>query len=111
MAVLLLHRLVYVAAAIVTRRVCDNAGRLCRPAGVYIMGKYGLQAGRRSGRAFAQGFRRSEFARPFSDSALRAGVRRFACPTCGEADRLSQADVDRGYQCDSCARRDEGTGF
>jgi len=79
------------------------------------MGKYGFQAGRRSGRAFAHGFRQwcppCGFARPGSDSALRAGVRRFACPTCGEADRLSQGDVDRGYQCDSCARRDEGTGF
>ena len=115
MAVLFLHRLVYVEAAVVTRRVCDNAGRLCRPAGVYIMGKYGFQAGRRSGRAFAQGFRSwcppCEFARPGSDSALRAGVRRFACPTCGVSDRLSQRDVDLGYQCDSCARRDEGTGF
>jgi len=75
------------------------------------MGKYGFQSGRRSGRAFVQGFKRSQFARPFSDSALRAGARLFPCPTCLEALKLSQGDVDRGYQCDSCARRDEGTGF
>ena len=80
------------------------------------MGKYGLQAGRRSGRAFVQGFNRSwcppcRFARPGSDSALRAGARVYSCPTCGCENRLSAADVGRGYQCDSCARRDEGTGF
>jgi hypothetical protein len=46
-------------------------------------------------------------------SALRASTRRnprnIACPTCGEPDRLTPADVARGYQCDECASRAEGT--
>jgi uncharacterized protein (DUF983 family) len=51
------------------------------------------------------------FARPYSESSLRAGARVFACPTCKVEGRLSQADIDRGYQCDACARRDEGVGY
>jgi len=51
---------------------------------------------------------------PFRDpggrSALRAGVPRHPCPTCGEPDRLTDADVQLGYQCDSCADRAEGWG-
>ncbi len=54
---------------------------------------------------------RAQFARPGSGSALRAGARVYPCPTCGCENRLSAADVGRGYQCDSCARRDEGVGF
>lgn len=52
-----------------------------------------------------------QFARPGSDSALRAGARVFPCSTCNVANRLSQADIDRGYQCDTCARLLEGVGF
>lgn len=44
-------------------------------------------------------------------SALRAATRdnprNLPCPTCGEPDRLTPIDVSRGYQCDSCADRDE----
>lgn len=51
---------------------------------------------------------------PFRDpggrSALRAGVPRHPCPTCGEPNRLTDADVQLGYQCDSCADRAEGWG-
>lgn len=44
-------------------------------------------------------------------SALRRATRSpriHPCPTCKEPDRLTAADVQRGYQCDECARRDEG---
>jgi hypothetical protein len=45
-------------------------------------------------------------------SALRAETddnpRIFPCPTCGGENRLTQIDVDRGYQCDPCADRAEG---
>lgn len=51
---------------------------------------------------------------PFRDpggrSALRAGELRHPCPTCGEPNRLTDADVARGYQCDECADRAEGWG-
>ena len=49
---------------------------------------------------------------PFRDpggrSALRAGKRRFPCPTCKAPRALTQADKDRGYQCDRCADCAEG---
>lgn len=58
---------------------------------------------------------RSQFADPGGRSALRAASRTnpriHPCPTCGEPNRLTQADVNRHYQCDSCADRDEGLGF
>ena len=45
-------------------------------------------------------------------SALRRessrNPRNLPCPTCEEPNRLTPADRDRGYQCDSCADRDEG---
>lgn len=54
---------------------------------------------------------RAGFARPYSGSALLAGEKTQACPTCKVPGRLSQRDVLRGYQCDSCAAFDEGVGF
>lgn len=51
------------------------------------------------------------FAEPGSDSALRAETptnpRIHPCPTCLEPNRLTPIDVQRGYQCNSCARIDE----
>jgi len=50
------------------------------------------------------------FANP--GSALRAATpgnpRCYPCPTCGTEDVLTRLDVQRGYQCDACADRDEG---
>ena len=58
---------------------------------------------------------RSEFADPGGESALRASSasnpRNLPCPTCGEANVLTPADVALGYQCDRCADRDERGGF
>ena len=52
------------------------------------------------------------FADPGGRSALRAATRHnprtHACPTCGEPDMLTPADVRKGYQCDKCADQDEG---
>lgn len=56
---------------------------------------------------------------PGGRSALRAArrdnPRNLPCPTCGEPNRLTPADRAAagqaqlgGYQCDSCADRDEG---
>jgi hypothetical protein len=48
---------------------------------------------------------------PMKHSALVAANRRNPrnqpCPTCGEPNRLSEADRRRGYQCDECADREE----
>ena len=48
-------------------------------------------------------------------SALRASSRsnprNLPCPTCGAKNKLTPADVRKHYQCDDCARRDEGGGF
>jgi hypothetical protein len=56
---------------------------------------------------------RSMFADSDGESALRAETadnpRDRPCPTCGGEDLLTPADAARGYQCDSCARRAEGT--
>lgn len=56
---------------------------------------------------------RTMFADPGGRSALRASTRsnprNLPCPTCKEPDRLTPADRARGYQCDRCADRDEGT--
>lgn len=52
-----------------------------------------------------------QFRDPGGTSALRAASRNnprnLPCPTCGEPNRLTPADVRRGYQCDACANRDE----
>jgi len=54
---------------------------------------------------------RSEFADPGGRSALRAATpdnpRIFAYPTCGAENRLTGLDVQRGYQCDTCADKAE----
>ena len=59
--------------------------------------------------------RNQMFANPGSNSALRAASktnpRNLPCPTCGAPNRLTPADVKRGYQCNACADRDEGTGW
>lgn len=60
-----------------------------------------------------------DYGEPFADpggrSALRASSRsnprNLPCPTCGTPNRLTPADVARGYQCDGCADRDEGAYF
>ena len=48
-------------------------------------------------------------------SALRASTarnpRNLPCPTCKAANRLTPLDKARGYQCDECADRSEGTGW
>jgi hypothetical protein len=48
-----------------------------------------------------------DFADPGGNSALRAATksnpRNLPCPTCGEPNRLTPADVNQGYQCNSCA--------
>lgn len=53
-----------------------------------------------------------DFADPGGRSALRAAgpdnPRNRPCPTCGEPDRLTAADVSLGYQCDACANAAEG---
>ena len=53
-----------------------------------------------------------DFADPGGRSALRAArkgnPRNRSCPTCKTRNVLTPADVARGYQCDSCADRDEG---
>lgn len=54
--------------------------------------------------------RDAPFREPGGRSALRAGKRRHACPTCGESDALTDADKRRGYQCDACADSLEGFG-
>ena len=41
-------------------------------------------------------------------AASRANPRSLPCPTCKAPNRLTPADQTRGYQCDDCARRDEG---
>jgi hypothetical protein len=50
---------------------------------------------------------RSMFADPGGNSALRAATRsnprNLPCPTCGEPNRLTPADRQLGYQCDTCA--------
>lgn len=58
---------------------------------------------------------RIEFAHPGSNSALRASSRsnprNLPCPTCKEPNRLTPADVRKGYQCNACADRGEGVGY
>lgn len=57
-----------------------------------------------------------QFSDPGGNSALRAATasdpRIHSCPTCESSNRLTQRDVSLGYQCDSCADRDErGEGY
>ena len=54
---------------------------------------------------------RTEFYHPHSNSALRAGMRKYPCPTCKKLNKLTAADVKRHYQCDECADRLEGIGY
>ena len=54
---------------------------------------------------------REQFFDPGGRSALRAGNRTHSCPSCGQPNRLTAADVRRGYQCDDCADAAEGLGF
>lgn len=53
-----------------------------------------------------------EFENPGGRSALRASSksnpRNLPCPTCGQPNRLTPKDVSLGYQCNSCADKDEG---
>lgn len=55
-----------------------------------------------------------DFAEPGSNSALRAATadnpRNLPCPTCNWPNRLTPADVQRGYQCNRCADACEGMG-
>jgi hypothetical protein len=54
--------------------------------------------------------RQGMFANPGSSAlrtATRANPRNRPCPSCGKANRLTPADVSHGYQCDSCADKDE----
>lgn len=55
---------------------------------------------------------RSDFAKPYGRSALRAAAqgnpRNLPCPTCKAPNVLTPADVRRGYQCDGCADAEEG---
>jgi hypothetical protein len=47
------------------------------------------------------------FQDPGGNSALRRETkenpRNLPCPTCGEPNKLTPADVKAGYQCDTCA--------
>ena len=56
-----------------------------------------------------------DFADPGGNSALRASSksnpRNLPCPSCGAANRLTPADRAQGYQCNSCADRDERGGY
>lgn len=56
---------------------------------------------------------RSQFARPGSAlrRATKGNPRIHPYPTCKQPNKLTPADVRRGYQCDDCADRDEGTVF
>jgi hypothetical protein len=51
------------------------------------------------------------FADPGGHSALRrankSNPRNLPCPMCGWPNRLTPADRDKGYQCDSCANAQE----
>ena len=51
---------------------------------------------------------RYDFRNPGGKSALRNGKRIHPCPTCKRENVLSQADKNRGYQCDYCADAAEG---
>lgn len=42
---------------------------------------------------------------------MNRGGRRYPCPTCQEPNRLTKAEKDKGYQCQTCADRAEGLVF
>ena len=54
----------------------------------------------------------TEFADPGGNSSLRRATRsnprNLPCPSCHEPNRLTPRDRAQGYQCNSCADRDEG---
>lgn len=55
-------------------------------------------------------YRDRRFRDPGGRSALHAAhgqPRNLPCPTCGQPDKLTEADRRSGYQCDECADRDE----
>jgi ribosomal protein L37AE/L43A len=56
--------------------------------------------------------KRSDFADPGGNSALRAATKKnpriYPCPTCGEPNKLTAKDKALGYQCNGCADRAEG---
>lgn len=56
-----------------------------------------------------------DFAEPGGNSALRAATasnpRNLPCPNCEQPNRLTPADVARGYQCDRCADQAERGGY
>lgn len=56
-----------------------------------------------------------EFADPGSQSALRAArpgnPRIYSCPTCKQRRVLTRRDKELGYQCNSCADRQERGGY
>lgn len=58
---------------------------------------------------------RSDFAKPYSNSALRASSknnpRNLPCPTCHKPNKLTPKDRGLGYQCDECADMEEGVGW
>jgi hypothetical protein len=58
------------------------------------------------------GHLRLAFQDPGGKSALRKATarnpRNLPCPTCKEPNRLTLADKQAGYQCDSCADSQEG---
>ena len=58
---------------------------------------------------YDQDYGDAPFRDPGGNSALRCGELEFDCPTCGAEKVLTQADVARGYQCDTCADKAEGT--
>lgn len=55
------------------------------------------------------------FADPGGNSALRRATpnnpRNLPCPTCKQPNRLTPLDKASGYQCDSCADRQERGGY
>ena len=65
---------------------------------------------RRNGyhRSYYQANGEPAFRDPGGRSALRVGARIFPCPTCHRPNKLTAADVKKGYQCDTCADGEEG---
>lgn len=56
-----------------------------------------------------------DFQDPGGTSSLRRATsrnpRNLPCPTCGEKNKLTPADVRNHYQCNQCADAAEGLGF
>jgi predicted RNA-binding Zn-ribbon protein involved in translation (DUF1610 family) len=51
-----------------------------------------------------------KFYNSHSNSALRAGSRKYTCPDCGQKNALTAEDVRLGYHCDRCADGLEASG-